>query len=300
MESDGEFIMAVKYLSGNRLWGTDAERLALTSSADVSASLCYNMTLDTTNELLGSGCWSFNGSSSYVDLTQAVIRNGFWASGSNFTIAYWWRTNTYDYITNSMQCLTSTETEADYLGSYSTYAFSLGINLGVTYHDDNWHHVAIRYDGSDIIASIDGSGTDATGGANITPPTWNTTTTAMSLGGKFDSPNCTTGVVGGIRTAYVLDGELDDMGIWTRALTNTEVDKLYNNNGTGGSLPQLCSTVSSGLRVYYNFEQAVADGLTNQAGTNVDLNLPNGTVFITSDTNVHYMWNGTDTWNEVA
>jgi hypothetical protein len=31
-----------------------------------------------------------------------------------------------------------------------------------------------------------------------------------------------------------------------------------------------------------------------------DLNLPNGTIFITSDTNVHYMWNGTDTWNEVA
>ena len=29
-------------------------------------------------------------------------------------------------------------------------------------------------------------------------------------------------------------------------------------------------------------------------------NLPNGTIFITSDTNVHYMWNGTDTWNEVA
>ena len=28
--------------------------------------------------------------------------------------------------------------------------------------------------------------------------------------------------------------------------------------------------------------------------------LPNGSVFITSDTNVHYMWNGTDTWNEVA
>jgi len=28
--------------------------------------------------------------------------------------------------------------------------------------------------------------------------------------------------------------------------------------------------------------------------------LPNGSVFITSDTNVHYMWNGSDTWNEVA
>ena len=29
-------------------------------------------------------------------------------------------------------------------------------------------------------------------------------------------------------------------------------------------------------------------------------NLPNGTTFLTSDTNKLYMWNGTDTWNEVG
>jgi len=116
---------------------------------------------------------------------------------------------------------------------------------------------------------------------------WNTTTSAMVLGGKFDSPNCSSGVVGGIRTAYVLEGELDDMGIWTRALTNTEVDSLYNS-GNGA----LCSTVSSGLRVYYNFEQAVADGLINQAGTNVIPSLPNGALFEETDTGLHYMWNG--------
>jgi len=33
LESDGEFIMAVKYLSGNRLWGTNAERLAMESTS---------------------------------------------------------------------------------------------------------------------------------------------------------------------------------------------------------------------------------------------------------------------------
>ena len=54
-----------------------------------------------------------------------------------------------------------------------------------------------------------------------------------------------------------------------------------------------------GLRVYYNFEQAVSAGLTNQAGTNVTPNLPNGTIFEESDTGKHQMWNGTDTWNEM-
>ena len=38
MESDGEFIMAVKYLSGNRLWGTNAERLAMTTTATTQNS----------------------------------------------------------------------------------------------------------------------------------------------------------------------------------------------------------------------------------------------------------------------
>jgi len=279
--------MAIKYLAGDRIIGTAAERAAMTSIADIPAALCYNVTLDTSNALLGSGCWSFDGSSSYVDLTQNVMRNAFWASGSNFTIAYWFRTNTGNYGTLTLQCMTSTETAYDVFLSYPSYAASLGINLGATYHNDAWHHVVIRYDGTDLIMSLDGSATDATAGANLTPSEWNTTTSAMVLGGKFDSPNCSSGVVGGIRTAYVLEGELDDMGIWTRALTNTEVDSLYNS-GNGA----LCSTVSSGLRVYYNFEQAVADGLINQAGTNVIPSLPNGALFEETDTGLHYMWNG--------
>jgi len=104
--------MAIKYLDAKRLQGTNAERLAMTSSANVPASLCYNMTLDTTNEILGSGCWSFDGSSSYVDLTQALFRNGFWASGgSAFTVAYWFRASSGDYFTYSTQCMTSSESE---------------------------------------------------------------------------------------------------------------------------------------------------------------------------------------------
>tara|TARA_Y100000310_G_scaffold34614_1_gene32784 strand:- start:1293 stop:1916 length:624 start_codon:yes stop_codon:yes gene_type:complete len=36
-------------------------------------------------------------------------------------------------------------------------------------------------------------------------------------------------------------------------------------------------------------------------GTAVNPNLPNGSIFITSDTNVHYMWNSSaNTWHEVA
>jgi len=44
-----------------------------------------------------------------------------------------------------------------------------------------------------------------------------------------------------------------------------------------------------------------SDALVNYASVSSTYpTLPNGSIFITSDTNVHYMWNGTDTWNEVA
>ena len=294
--------MAIKYLDAKRLQGTNAERLAMTSSANVPASLCYNMTLDTTNEILGSGCWSFDGSSSYVDLTLAFFRNGVWASGgSAFTVAYWFRASSGEYFTNSTQCMTSSESEIGFLYSYPGYAVTLGASQSpTTYHDDNWHHVTIRWDNSDIICNIDSnfstSSPTATGGATVSPPTWNTTTSAISLGGKFDSPNCTTGVVGGIRSAYVLDGEMDDYGIWNRTLTDGELEDLWNS-GSGAKVDSISTT---DLLVYYNFEQAVADGLTNQAGTNVIPNLPNGTIFNVTDTYKYFMVDGTDTWNQMV
>jgi len=239
-------------------------------SLDVPAEDCIDITLNTSDQLLGSGCWQFNGSSSYVNLTDTLIRSGNWASGgSAFTIVYWWRTGTYDYVTCSQQCLTSTETEGDYLNSYQTYATFVGVNLGTTYHNDAWHQIAVRWDGSDLIASIDTSGTTATAGANITPPTWNTSTSTMALGAKFNSPNCATGAEGVIRSAYAFDGELDNMGIWNRTLTNEEIDALYN----GGSGATIDSISTEDLLVYYNFEQAVDDGLINQVSGNGNGNI---------------------------
>ena len=41
-------------------------------------------------------------------------------------------------------------------------------------------------------------------------------------------------------------------------------------------------------------------GADDQPTTPFYPNLPNGTTFLTSDTNKLYMWDGTDTWNEVS
>jgi len=234
---------------------------------NVPASDCIDMTLDTSNQLLGSGCWSFNGSSSYVDLTDTLIRSGNWASGGDgFTVAFWFRTGSANYVALAQQCLTSTETELDYIVGYPSSSTSIGSSLGgTTYHDDNWHHLTVRWNSTNIIANIDDnfstSSPNATGFVSITPPTWDTTTSTMSMGGKFNAPNCTTGVTGVIRSAYVLEGEMDDFGIFNRSLSDAELESLWNS-GSGATVDSIST---ADLLVYYNFEQAVVDGLTDQS-----------------------------------
>ena len=53
---------------------------------------------------------------------------------------------------------------------------------------------------------------------------------------------------------------VDDFGIWNRALSAGEVASLWN----GGS-GNLCSTITDGLRVYYNMDSVDGDKLINQA-----------------------------------
>jgi len=68
-----------------------------------------------------------------------------------------------------------------------------------------------------------------------------------------------------------LNGELDDVSIWNRILTAAEITSIYNS-GTGATLASLPL---------------------------VTLNLPNGAIFEESDgTGKHYMWDGTSAWNE--
>ena len=64
--------MAVKYLAGNRLWGTNAERLALTTGYTDGNGLngtATAITVDTDDEpSFTTGCYEFNGSTSKVTI----------------------------------------------------------------------------------------------------------------------------------------------------------------------------------------------------------------------------------------
>ena len=74
-------------------------------------------------------------------------------------------------------------------------------------------------------------------------------------------------------------------------------------SGIGGldNLQTATQTVGSSSRTLsaklYNLQ--IWNGVTSVPAP-VYPNLKNGTTFLTSDTNKLYMWDGTDTWNEVS
>lgn len=102
--------------------------------------------------------------------------------------------------------------------------------------DTNWHMWTFVGDVSGMRTYLDG---------NSTPVASNTNTSALT------SPS-TTNPFGGyknggtIQAGWYLDGQLDEIGIWSTALSTTDIATLYNS-GTGITYPDVISTNSSFL-----------------------------------------------------
>lgn len=100
-------------------------------------------------------------------------------------------------------------------------------NLGTTLNDGNWHHVVAAWDGVTMTFYVDGV---AVGGG--------TYTTTITNAGHFDIGH-------GRATATWWNGGIDEVGLWERCLTATEVASLYNS-GSGKTYP-FTNTITSTL-----------------------------------------------------
>lgn len=86
-----------------------------------------------------------------------------------------------------------------------------GVNwpAGTVTADNNWHYFALTYDGTNAILYKDGVSI----GSKPYVPNWTSAGRSLYIGG--DVP-------------YPLRGSIDELGIWNRALTTSEVSQLYN------------------------------------------------------------------------
>ncbi len=186
---------------------------------------------------LGTGAYEFAGTtSSYVDI----------GSGSQFpqgaaarTITAWFKTSESNNDVRAICGWGSSSTAAAYViglytnsGIFITGYSSPQWTSGSGYADGNWHHLATTYDGTTHKIYVDGTEIDSRSA---------TFNTGGSNNGKIG--------VSAHATSENFDGEIDDVSIWNRVLTTTEIEKLVANN------------------------QLATSGWTLQSGTSSDINI---------------------------
>jgi hypothetical protein len=287
--------MAVKYLAGNRLWGTDAERLALTtgtdslgSSADGANGSGTAITIATMSGLTQptglatTDCFNQTVSSQTGRIKITETTSVLPAGTGDWTVAYWFNISSIDQGHNQEVVRHADDFEVnikDESSGDSTHKYFGGSgNLEHTVTSGKWYWGCLVNDSGtvnfyqDNVASGDGTTTPY---ATIVASTNNDT--SWNIMGRSNESE-----------GFV--GQTKDIAFWDRAITSVERGNIYAS-GAGASPKDVAI---SDLRAYYEGNSIAPNSAS------IYPNLPNGATFLTSDTNKLYMFDGTDTWNEVG
>ena len=260
--------MAIKYLSGNRIWGTNAERLAMTTEA----SPTY------TPEYIADD-WVIEGSTTYHSVDVGVeidfkcmrettnfrgISYDFGSTLSDTALVCRFQLDLDDIYSNSgggiyeVFSLNTTDSSVAEAGS-NTY-----FGLAIQHSNTEDYFFAVHGVGVSNHSNQTEIGTDM-----LAEGTWYVEMirlTDESFSVRVTSSSDYTG--GTIVTVTGLSASVDDLQYFT------------SKTSGGSSIDNYIQGSFKGVKVWNNT-------------TSLDdyPNLSNGTVFITSDTNVHYMWN---------
>jgi len=262
--------MAIKYLAGERLQGTAAERAAMTTSSggwitpDGDDVVFNETTKIITNGAVGSGSGNDR---IYQQLSETL--------GNTFVITFeWTRTSSSGGSVHPLMVSSSTDAPRDDQGQDA---------LG-TYEDTNGNGMVIT------------NGTHASSGnfsmaqnvkeyAVLRRVNVNAMDLIMYASDAYTgtaqhvSDFTISSAVSGLQYIMCANG-LASGSLHTFSIDNI---KVYNDTT---SIPP-----SSGDKIFDSDTSGVVYAYPN---------LSNGTIFEESDTGKHYMWDGTDTWNEVT
>ena len=299
--------MAIKYLAGERIIGTAAERTALSTGTDTMGTGANGTAIsdptfvasgDTNGVAMPSGLglksYYFDGNDA-INIDGAI---GFSASSNTVGSISFWYYNTHDQegkvilafgdanASTYMKFPTRYNTTDKILGHNSDTS---GNNWEIRNHandagddlaDDTWHHMCCVQDGTAVKLYIN----------SILLTVWNDQTDKSEwIKSGIDSARIGCDMDTNSTNGNFLTGNVTEVALWNVALTSAQATSLYNS-GNGAK----ASTIPSGLRAYY-------DGSSlNNAAVTVYPNLSNGTIFEESDTGKHQMFDGTSAWNEMS
>ena len=281
--------MAIKWLDAKRLQGTNAERLALTinGGTDATNSGATQVTSPSGLSALGTYSWEFDENTpSFLTIPYDLTNY------ASFTVSFWIHPNHASGVTHGEHIWRNGASGSDlivmnfYNYTEGNFQFNVGSSAQVfidTISDNTWVHITCVKDGDNIAVYKNGA---AGGGSPDTD-------TGAGSGAHAGSG---TFYIGKWSGGEAIDGDLKQFLLYDAALprlgeTNS-VEAIYKD-GLGTTTPP-----TDNLLVNYNFQQADSSALTNQATTHP--NLPNGTIFNELDTYKYFMWNGTDTWNQMV
>ena len=194
---------------------------------------------------------SFNGTDEYVNAGNGITQlyNGA------FSISYWVKQNT---ITGNQHHVMIPYNQSGWSNPYirlmtrvtssGTLEFRLD-NWSNTLNSasgaitaGNWYHVCCTFDGTtnaDGMKLYINAGTPTTRTSSASSIT--TSTNDLFLGTRYSgAPN------------ESLNGDMDEVAIWSRALDATDVQRIYNGSSTSGKAANLFSTGLSNGLVYWN------------------------------------------------
>ena len=200
-------------------------------------------------------CLSFNGSSSYVELSEPSLPQGnaprtmeAWIKTSqtdNGTIMNWGNTTP-----NQRSGLLVVNGYLYYVGEYNDLMGSIPVN------DGQWHHVAASYDGTTLSLYLDG-----TLYVSSTMPSFNTTGFTLRSGRRAVPDD-----------GEYFNGQLEEIRIWNTARTQAEIQ---------ASMASFVNPSTPGLICYLKFNEGSGNTSANSAGTTT-ANLINGPLWVSS------------------
>jgi len=205
--------------------GTCSGASILDSSGNSNTGTCNNSPTWTTGHL--AGAMSFNGTNQNISMNG----NNLPSTTSSRTISVWEKTTSSflsgshyrnilyygTYNTNQAIFLSiSTEQSTGAINNFyiSQYGDRVFASSGNTVNDGNWHQLCATYDGTTWRLYIDGTASSTAGGSNHPNMTTNTLLTNSATIGEDPGGD-------------YFPGTLDDMRIYNRALSSSDVAQLY-------------------------------------------------------------------------
>ncbi len=196
-----------------------------------------NSTNSNTGTCVDSSSWVSGKFGGALDFTGGYVGCGTDSSlrpSSALSIAAWVKVDTFAYYTGIAAMIhDSGAVESGYMLMINNYSFDgfggavcgsdggLGYINDGTYSTGTWYHVAITFNGSTETLYVNAS--SVASGSESSPINY-TPGSAFEIGRYADDDE-----------DRRFDGIIDDVGVWNRVLTSTELDYLYNS-GTGNPI----------------------------------------------------------------